>query len=81
MCDKYCKFGNFREHFISANSVKRHICHVEKSRLGCDLPASVTQYKQYAYEHATSNIINIEIFYLTIYIALECTMSSSPLSQ
>ena len=22
----YCKFGNFRENFTSANSVKRHIC-------------------------------------------------------
>ena len=25
----YCKFGNFRENFIFANSVKRHICDVK----------------------------------------------------
>ena len=31
-----CKFGNFRENFIFANSVKRHICVVENSRLGHD---------------------------------------------
>ena len=36
----YCKFGN-RENFIFTNSVKRHICHIENSRLGHDLPASV----------------------------------------
>ena len=35
---------------------------------------------KYAYEHVTSNI-GVEILYLTIYIALECTMSSSPLLQ
>ena len=28
-----CKFGNFRENFIFANSVKRHICDVKYSRL------------------------------------------------
>ena len=27
----YCKFGNFRENFIFANSVKRHICDVKNS--------------------------------------------------
>ena len=26
-------------------------------------------------------ILEVEIFFLTIYIALDCTMSSSPLSQ
>ena len=25
----YCKYGNFRENFIFANSVKRNICHVK----------------------------------------------------
>ena len=25
----YCKFGNFRENFIFADSVKTHICKVE----------------------------------------------------
>ena len=30
---------------------------------------------KHAYEHVTSSI-GVEIFYLTIYIALECTMSS-----
>ena len=33
----YCKFGNFRENFIFANSVKRHICEIKNSRLGHDL--------------------------------------------
>ena len=37
----YCKFGNFREHFIFANSVKRDICHIKNSRLGHDIPTSV----------------------------------------
>ena len=38
---QYCKFGNFREGLIFANSVKRHICDIKKSRLEHDLPTSV----------------------------------------
>ena len=34
-------FGNFRENFIFANSVKSHICDVNNSRLRHDLPISV----------------------------------------
>ena len=30
---KYCEFGNFRENFIFANRVKRHICHGKNLRL------------------------------------------------
>ena len=39
----YCRFGNFRENFIFANSVKRHtcICHVKNPRIWHDLPTSV----------------------------------------
>ena len=37
----YCKFENFLENFIFANSVKRHICDVQTSRLRHDLPISV----------------------------------------
>ena len=37
----YCKFGNFQENFIFANSVKRHICEVKISWLRHDLPISV----------------------------------------
>ena len=37
----FCKLGNTRENFIFANSVKRHICDVKKSRLRHDLPKSV----------------------------------------
>ena len=37
----YCKSGNFRENFIFANSVKRHICDAKNLRLGHDLPISV----------------------------------------
>ena len=37
----YYKLGNFRENFIFANSVKRHICHGKKSRLGHNLNTSV----------------------------------------
>ena len=37
----YCKFGNFRENFIFANSVKRHICDVQTSQLRHDLPISL----------------------------------------
>ena len=36
---KYCKFGNFRENFIFANSIKRHICDINNLRH--DLPISV----------------------------------------
>ena len=39
--ETYCKFGNFRENVIYANSVKRYICDVKKSGLGQDLPISV----------------------------------------
>ena len=37
----YCKSGNFRENFIFANSVKRHICDIKNLRLGHDLPISL----------------------------------------
>ena len=36
-----CKFGNFREYFIFANSVEIHTCGVKNSRLGHDVPISV----------------------------------------
>ena len=36
----YCKFGNFREKIIIANSIKRHICDVGNLRLGLDIPIS-----------------------------------------
>ena len=31
LCGEYCKFGNFRENFIFANSINRHICDVKPS--------------------------------------------------
>ena len=37
----YCKFGNFRENFSFANSVRGHISDVQTSRLRHDLPISV----------------------------------------
>ena len=37
----YCKFENFHENFIFANSVKIHICNINNLRLGQDLPISV----------------------------------------
>ena len=37
----YYKFGNFRENFVFANNVKRHICEVKNSRLGHNLTISV----------------------------------------
>ena len=39
----YCKFGNIREVFIFANSVKRHICDVKILRLGLGLLISVNE--------------------------------------
>ena len=30
----YCKFGNFRDNFIFANSVKGHICDVKNRKQG-----------------------------------------------
>ena len=38
---RYCRFGNFRENFIFANSIKRHISDVKNSRLRQDLPISI----------------------------------------
>ena len=38
---QYCKLGNFPDNFIFVNSVKRHICDVQNSRLEYDLPISV----------------------------------------
>ena len=38
---RYCKSGNFRENFIFANRVKRHICDVKNSRLWHGLHISV----------------------------------------
>ena len=35
-----CKSGNFREDFIFADSVKRHICDAKISRLGHDFTIS-----------------------------------------
>ena len=35
------KFGNFRENFIFANSIKRHISDVKNSRIRQDLPLSI----------------------------------------
>ena len=37
----YCKFGNFHENIIYANSVTGHICDVKNSLLGHDLAISV----------------------------------------
>ena len=38
---EYCRFRNFRENFIFANSIKRHISDVQNSRLRQDLPISI----------------------------------------
>ena len=37
----YCRFGNFHENFIFANSIKRHISDVENSRLRQGLSLSI----------------------------------------
>ena len=39
----YCRFANFRENFIFANSIKRHISDVKNSRLRQDLPMSINE--------------------------------------
>ena len=39
----YCRFGNFRENFIFANSITRLISGVENSRLRQDLPISINE--------------------------------------
>ena len=36
-----CKFKTFRENFIFANNVKRHVCDVKNTRLEPDIPISV----------------------------------------
>ena len=38
---RFCKFGNFRENFIFANSIKRHICDGQSLQLRHDLHISV----------------------------------------
>ena len=40
-CLNYCSFGNFRENFIFANSIKTHTSDVKNSRLRQDLPISI----------------------------------------
>ena len=37
----YCRFGNFRENFIFANSITRHISDVKNSLQRQDLPKSI----------------------------------------
>ena len=37
----YCRFGNFREDFIFANSITRHISDVKNSLIRQDLPKSI----------------------------------------
>ena len=39
----YCRFGNFRENFIFANNIKRHMSDVKNSRLRQDLPTSLNE--------------------------------------
>ena len=41
MIIRYCRFGNFRENFIFANSIKRHISDVKKTQIRQDLPLSI----------------------------------------
>ena len=38
---EYCRFGNFRENFIFANCIKRHISDVKNSQLRQDIPISI----------------------------------------
>ena len=40
-CLQYCRFGNCRENFIFANSIKRHISDVKNLRLRQGLPISI----------------------------------------
>ena len=39
---QYCRFGNFRENFIFANSIKRHTSDVKNSRIRQDFSISIT---------------------------------------
>ena len=41
--EQFCRFRNFRENFIFANSTKRHISDVKNSRLRQDLPISINK--------------------------------------
>ena len=54
----FCKFGNFRENFIFANSIKSHICQVKISRLGHDSPISLNDrvISRGFYFHETSHV-------------------------
>ena len=47
-CSLNCKFGNFWDSFIFANSVKIHISKILNSRLGHDLPVSVNKKSDFA---------------------------------
>ena len=42
-CFQYCKFGNFRENFVLANSVRGHICDIKNLLLVHDLPISAIE--------------------------------------
>ena len=57
----YCKSGNFRENFILAYSIKRHICDAKNLRLGHDLHISVKGQSDFGlsrgfYFHETSHM-------------------------
>ena len=54
----FYKFVNFRENFIFANSIKRHICHAKILRLGHDLPISDNDrvISRGFYYHETSHV-------------------------
>ena len=67
----YCKFGNVRENFISANSVKRHICDV-KMRLEHNLPISVNVcvFSRGFYFHETSHM-QYQLSYVSSYFYSE----------
>ena len=59
--NKYCRFGNFRENFIFANSIKIHISGVKYSRLRQDLPISIIDkvilpFSRGFYFHETSHM-------------------------
>ena len=82
----YLKFRNFRMNFNFANSVKRHIFHINNSQLGHDLLTTVNDRvispsrKVRVYFHETSHMGNIPKFTAITYLWQAVFNSRSPVS-
>ena len=78
----YCRFGNFRENLIFANSIKRHISDLKNSRLMQGLHISINDRvilpfrevlfsRNFAYAKFRENKVPAKISEFTVYLSME----------